>query len=127
MSTIDNTTVTETKVPAAAASETPTRQHGGIIGKVENVFHSAYYSTFHPLFKIYAKQVFRRSCISDMINHFTQNPRKSTGSAQGQSGSSRNWARPTQKKSWALEVAALWEVLVQAPPGSEGHLALSDA
>jgi len=38
MSTVDNT-ITETKAPAAAP-ETPTGHHGGIIGKVENVFHS---------------------------------------------------------------------------------------
>ena len=46
-------------------------------------------------------------------NHFIQNPRKSTTSAQGQLGSSRNWARPIQKRSWGLELVALWEVLVQ--------------
>ncbi len=49
MSTVDNTT-TETKAPAAAPETT--HHHGGIIGKVEDVFHSAY-STFPycpPLF-----------------------------------------------------------------------------
>lgn len=40
MSTIDNT-ITEIKVPAAVP-ETPTHHHGGIIGKIENVFHGAY-------------------------------------------------------------------------------------
>ncbi|KAH9074233.1 hypothetical protein EDB83DRAFT_2516002 [Lactarius deliciosus] len=38
MSTANNT-ATETKA-AAAAPETQTHHHGGIIGKVENVFHS---------------------------------------------------------------------------------------